>query len=618
MPTDRKRRHHEVEQVQHNNTSTMNTQKKSNTADSSTTSLEKRSLFRYAKRFAVLTIITAYLGKHASPEQAVVASFNVGGFMSLYGYILPGITNDSGHWALVYFVLLCVALNKFIQAMQSKMKKLQRSITDQALQSVKSVSQIRPTASIGRFLSSTNASKNNLNLCSGHDHDHERQLIISASNTFVSTAIMDEMTLADMAHIFLYASKLNQHGFDRSRFLTECRPPTQKALDAFDNAMACSRGPKVAIFVPAPRKQEDGATASTSDSMDALAFCAVARIFAEWRNLRAVPPGCPGFAFGLGLARRDLVQNIRKIEQAAHAWLDFHEGVLTASTSTSADSNENNIRLNTSPSLRQLLQHEIEMNAHHKLPRLTEKSAASGLLWTKRQLQYQSSAMENNAKVPLHFPSPKAAFNAAYESVYEKYHGFLVRTIFQNTFEAAPPASEVLQYMNMPYMKNIAIGSPAILDDVNEKESGIQHKDDYETWVQLPLEDWEDEMNCLQEETNAAESSVQSPIVSYSHSAEPTEGREPENFDLGDKIVQIFSSVFGHCVAGGGQEAHESRNALSSIIQPVSNTKKISTTENETAAERNDVPFYLSVLRPLEKGLDGLIDDLNMNDPSRV
>jgi hypothetical protein len=186
-----------------------------------------------------------------------------------------------------------------------------------------------------------------------------------------------------------------------------------------------------------------------------------------------------------------------------------------------------------------------------------------------------------------------------------------VRTVFQNTFEAAPPASDVLQYMNMPY-KQDAISSSS--SSINDQEKDAQ--EDGETWVQLPLDGLEDELNSLEETASGGESSITSPI-----SSSEEEEEEEHDIDIGDKILQIFSSVFGHCVAGN-QEAHESRNALSSIIHPSSNnnnkTNGIAAKNNKMVMEKNDVPFYLSVLRPLEEGLDRLVHELNMDDPSRV
>ena len=391
-----------------------NTMKTRNMSGTSLSSLQKshggsEAMFpRYAKRFAILTIITAYLGKHASTES--VETESTVSIMGLYNYVVPGLVAvDQVEWMLVYFVLFCLALNRFVQTVLFKVNKLQRSLTNQALQSVKSVSTLRPTASIGRFLSGSSHNLKQGTLLAGTsipEISNQCQVVLSAPDPFLSEQIMEDLTLADMGHIFQYASKMNQKDFNRLQFVRECRPSTQKALEILEKAVAASRGQDVMLSC-LTRNQ-----ATHSDSMDALAFCAVARIFAEWRNIRAVPPGKPAFAFGMGLARRDLVQNIGKMENAVHEWLNFHEGVVMKASSSSSTHSSDYVSLRTSPTLRQLLQHEVEVKMHTRLPRLAENSAASGLLWIKRQLMYQSLAMENNARVPVKFPTPKAAVSS--------------------------------------------------------------------------------------------------------------------------------------------------------------------------------------------------------------
>merc|ERR1711966_183458 len=107
-------------------------------------------------------------------------------------------------------------------------------------------------------------------------------------------------------------------------------------------------------------------------NIDALNFCAAMRVFAEWRVLRQVPPGYKGYAVGIGLGQKDIVQNIAKIEHAIHNYIDYrlshgHDVV-------------------SSPTLRDLLQYEVDADVHGntKLPRLKDKTAAMGLLWVRR------------------------------------------------------------------------------------------------------------------------------------------------------------------------------------------------------------------------------------------
>ena len=219
----------------------------------------------------------------------------------------------------------------------------------------------------------------------------------------------------------------------------------------------------------------------------------------------------------------------------------------------------------------------------------------------------------------FHFISPciNAQFSAAYESVYGKYHGFLVRTVFQNTFEAAPPASEVLQHMNVPYTKEAVVESSAKEegDSLTTKTNSFDSSDEEgDSWVQLPLEEWEDEIRSVQDSADAVY--LQHTHPSSSDEVDQTHSIDEDHFDLGDKIVHFFSSVFGKCVAGNPNNGHESRNVLASV--PSLSQTALGCEREREGNEQNDVPFYLSVVRPLENDWSALIQELDMNDPSRV
>jgi len=657
MPTDHTPRkplhHHQQQRQEHVNAITHHSQQQGEQDTSGVSadqaSQKQRPLFRYAKRFALLTLITAYLGKHASDEDGGSPATTTG---LLYDYLLPGISSAGtqlSSWPLLSLVLFCLAVNKFLQTARYHMKQFQRTITNQAIQSVKSVNKIGRSTTSRMFLKS--AARSNDKSKNNTPPSEQQRLVLSDSENFLDSSIMEQMTLADMAVLFQYAQQINDQGFDRNQFVQKVRKPAQDAMDALDRAIAASRGSKVQILLlPSSKKN------CSSDTMDALAFCAVACIFAEWRNVRAVPPGCPGYAFGMNLARRDLIQNIRKMEQAVHQWLDFHQGGVLVTTTAAGNTNTTTTTVRSSPTVRQLLQHELEINLHPRLPRLVEQSAASGLLWIKRQLQYQSSAMENNAKVPLEFPTPKAAFNAAYESVYGKYHGFLVRTVFQNTFEAAPPAKDVLRHMNKPYDDDEQVVEKKEVEEDGEPRQGeslsssssssleraenSQDEDGDETWIQLPLDEWEGEWTSLDDVHPQSGSNGPSPTSTVASSVLNDEdllnyrdydddfANSPHDLDLGGRIVQVLTSVFGHCVVCKDDErGRKSRNALSSfhasgtdkdLVEQLMKGGKCSSSYSSTAAERNDVPMYLSTLRLLEGGLEKLIQGLNMNDPSRV
>ena len=106
--------------------------------------------------------------------------------------------------------------------------------------------------------------------------------------------------------------------------------------------------------------------------------------------------------------------------------------------------------MSPSPTIRQLIQWEIDLHVHANLPKLKEKSGASGFLWIYRQVQYQNNIFHNVLQIPETFSSSKAAVTAAYRSTYDDYHGFIVKNIFTSSFDAAPSHDVILQNMNPP------------------------------------------------------------------------------------------------------------------------------------------------------------------------
>jgi hypothetical protein len=90
----------------------------------------------------------------------------------------------------------------------------------------------------------------------------------------------------------------------------------------------------------------------------------------------------------------------------------------------------------------------MDVHDNMRLPRLKEKSAAMGLLWVRRQLVYQTAIFNNVLDVPSRFDSSRAAVQAAYDDVYGNLHGWAVQKIFSYSFQAAPEGIEIYKYMN--------------------------------------------------------------------------------------------------------------------------------------------------------------------------
>jgi len=331
-----------------------------------------------------------------------------------------------------------------------------------------------------------------------------REPILAASEPFVPTEEIAQLTLTDIAVVFRYSVESSTDGFDASGFQEsasgENGPLSERmvyVLTAIDDAVAKSRGRGVVEATTKPRQGDADLDSSPTPSplsslagygdVDALKFCAAMRLLAEWRVLRQVPEGYRGYAVGMGLGHKDVVQNIVKIEAAVHDLIELrkqeHEHALesmeqdwdkascqadgygdepTCESAANSENNEEGKRTSTppiptSPTLRELLQYEIDEEIQNvgKLPRLKEKSAGMGLLWVRRQLHYQTEIFSNVMLVPDVYQSATDAVAAAYTSVYDRYHGWAVQKIFNYSFQAAPDVDVIYRHMNPTKLQEV-------------------------------------------------------------------------------------------------------------------------------------------------------------------
>lgn len=144
---------------------------------------------------------------------------------------------------------------------------------------------------------------------------------ISSQNPFLSLEATSAMTLSDLKNLFRFATNINRLDFNKKSFLFKLNDSCRAGVDAIDQIVLDSRGPKISISTSPIREN----SCALAGDMDALVFIAVVRIFAEWRSLRLVPDGHQRYAIGMGLAKRDLIQNVQKIETAVYKWMADHE-----------------------------------------------------------------------------------------------------------------------------------------------------------------------------------------------------------------------------------------------------------------------------------------------------
>lgn len=234
---------------------------------------------------------------------------------------------------------------------------------------------------------------------------------------------------------------------------------------------------------------------TSNDDIDVLKFCAVMRVFGEWRILRQVPQGYKGYALGMNMGLKDIIQNVAKLEDAAYSWIERRKIEFVDGLSSS------DLR---SPTIRDLLLYEIEMNVHpnNRLPKLAEKSAAMGILWVARTLEYQTEIFSNVLLVPKKYSTAVEAITEAYMTSFEKYHGWAIQKIFTFSFQAAPKTEDIFKHMNPSRLKEVEeefYSSSPDCDisglDTTEKEqlksSKTSEKNFFKDWIEkiLPKND---------------------------------------------------------------------------------------------------------------------------------
>ena len=518
---------------------------------------------------AGLVVVLAYIG-HSSTAVWSASSSGGGG---------------EGRWESVYYrgtlALLGVAFVRVLllyplTLLWGWMRKLQDS-TNVAMTKVSS------SETMTRIRSTVSCSSVRLMSLAGCLVD--RSLVISGKDCFLPLEEVERLSLADVKDVFRYASEVGKQDFDRRAFCSSLSPRLRKVLNAMDRVTAESGGG--AYLAPAQADDE---------SIDALHLAAAVRIFAEWRSLRLVPPTCkPRYSFAMGLARRDLIQNVQKIEIAAHSWM-----IHTCEEGNQAPS---------SPTVRQILEFEVSRRMHHRLPVLADKSGASGVLWTKRQVQYQTRLLANVSQIPVSFPTTSAAVTAAYKATYEDYHGFLVKQIFQRSFEAAPQAQEILCGMNpLPSSTSADSDTVAETDEWSHAGTEVDDNDIDDGWLQIPVE------------TTTSDPSHDALLSQAAVAMAQIRTENPL-----DRVGTFFEehwiklqSLIGQCV-GVQVDNNPIRNALQVHVDGSHDVEgSVRLTKEALHAADNVIPSFVAVMEPLLDNLERLIAELNMNDPTKI
>lgn len=503
---------------------------------------------------------------------------------------------------------------------------------------------------------------------------HRAEPLFSATNPFVSVKEITQMTLADVAITFKYAIESSKEGFDRKLFQSKGdngHAPSKlmlSVIDVIDDASQESRGNNILPTLTHMSDKSEDRSVKTGE-VDALKFCAAMRILAEWRVIRQVPAGYKGYAVGMNLGHKDVVQNLAKIETVVHDWIASH-----------STENEDTLR---SPTIRQLLQYEVNHNVHpnNKLPILKEKSVGMGLLWVRRQLHYQTAIFANILNVPDRYPETKTAVGAAYTEVYGKYHGWAVQKIFNYSFQAAPQAVVIYRHMNPKHLAKVMEGAKGkhdinknddvllatttpttqtdstdkefnddIADIVIEKKYAFLHalKDDQKVNLMNHVNYNDDnEINQTTFDNKKSEGdgniflkmgshieSEWSKLFSHMQGELHKVGNEWDHLGkhiggewdkFGDHVVNEWNKLSFNVVKIFDQDSKKStsqdnqdiRGGASSVVMTKEELDHYIDTQMEQDAHRN-IKKYLDVARPLLEDLEGLFSEMNMDDPTKV
>lgn len=265
---------------------------------------------------------------------------------------------------------------------------------------------------------------------------------ISAPESFVPTSLLEKISLQELSTIISYTLECNRSEFDEAACLAKIGSPhVKEVIAAVHTAVMRSRGVNVL-----PSKVSGSVSGG---DFDALYFCASMRLLVEWRSIKIVPEEYKAYAVGMNVAKRDLIQNAAKVEDAVHRWIE-QEVVL----------NDNKKEV-SSPTIRQILHYERRNGVHARLPKLKDKTAAIGILWMTRQLQFQTEIFSNFTKVPTTYKSAIEAVRVAYKTVFNSYHGWAIQQVFNYSFKGAPPVALLFRMMN-----------PEILQGMNTEDDG--------------------------------------------------------------------------------------------------------------------------------------------------
>jgi hypothetical protein len=437
---------------------------------------------------------------------------------------------------------------------------------------------------------------------------------LSAPEMFAPLTALKKISLQELSTVINYAMECNRSGFDEAPFLAALSPHGKEIVAAMDTAVIKSRGVHVLPSeISAPVRDGD---------VDALYFCAAMRLLVEWRAVKIIPAEYKSYAVGMNVAKRDLVQNTAKVEDAIHKWIE-----------SEVESGKEEV---SSPTVRQLLDYELTSNVHTRLPKLKDNTAATGIVWMNRQLLFQTEIFANMLKVPNTYKTGIEAVRAAYKTVFNPYHGWAIQQVFNYSFNGAPPVSVLFEMMNPEVMDEIENYFPEtdteMVDYSVPEAADSSFTSSLDNSTHSHNEDLVSHVSSKEEDLNPFERFGRDTKKNWEKFAADVE-RDWSAFvevlvQCGSKDNRVRAHSLDTSVAGvsdfqsdpGVQKERPSLRRRPSVPKFVLNEDGLQQyVERETTkAAHKHIDSYLTIMKPLLTELTTTIEEFGMNDPSKV
>ena len=285
--------------------------------------VNKTLTMQYAQGFALLLVVFTYVRRGGMTNECL-DSMNEEISSAANDLYFPG-----SSWLIPYFIVGVYSMMRVTRLLNQGIEKFQQYRRHTVVHVQTNLTKVSSREALSRISSQVSSI---LQTCNNNITNlrSSKSLLpaITSPVCFARSDYIEQLSAADISTVFRYANIVNRDDFDRKAFVSEQNTLIRAVVTAMDVAVQLSRGSSATHHTKEQQQQqqqqqrgekqeksEEGSRTSSPVSnndhgaaagdMDALYFVAAARIFAEWRVLRLVPPGYARYTFSMNLARRD-------------------------------------------------------------------------------------------------------------------------------------------------------------------------------------------------------------------------------------------------------------------------------------------------------------------------